>query len=114
MEKLINAKVDVAVFGQKVASFIYNFIYNPESPLSEEEQIYSNLGMTVSSTEEYVRKVYVLRTIDGKYIGENFDLFETFCRRVKQFATRVDAIKWCEATMSKAQIRELTIHEEQV
>ena len=114
MEKLINAKVDVADFGQKVASFIYNFIYNPESPLPEEEQIYSNLGITVSSTEEYVRKVYVLRTIDGKYIGESFDLFETFCRRVKQFATRVDAIKWCEATMSEAQIRELTIHEEQV
>ena len=110
MEKLINAKVHVADFGQKVVSFIYN----PESPLSEEEQIYSNLGMTVSSTEEYVRKVYVLRTIDGKYIGESFDLFETFCSRVKQFATRVDAIMWCEATMSEAQIRELTIHEEQV
>lgn len=110
MEKLINAKVHVADFGQKVVSFIYN----PESPLSEEEQIYSNLGMTVSSTEEYVRKVYVLRTIDGKYIGESFDLFETFCSRVKQFVTRVDAIKWCEATMSEAQIRELTIHEEQV
>lgn len=114
MEKLINAKVDVADFGQKVASFIYNFIYNPESPLSEEEQIYSNLGITVSGAEEYIRKVYVLRTIDGKYIGESFDLFETFCSRVKQFATRVDAIKWCEATMSEAQIRELTIHEEQV
>ena len=110
MEKLINAKVHVADLGQKVVSFIYN----PDSPLSEEEQTYSNLGMTVSSTEEYVRKVYVLRTIDGKYIGESFDLFETFCNRVKQFATRVDAIKWCEATMSEAQIRELTIHEEQV
>lgn len=110
MEKLINAKVHVADLGRKVVSFIYN----PDSPLSEEEQIYSNLGMTVSSTEEYVRKVYVLRTIDGKYVGESFDLFETFCSRVKQFATRVDAIKWCEATMSEAQIRELTIHEEQV
>lgn len=110
MEKLINAKVHVADLGQKVVSFIYN----PDSPLSEEEQIYSNLGMTVSNTEEYVRKVYVLRTIDGKYIGESFDLFETFCNRVKQFATRVDAIKWREATMSEAQIRELTIHEEQV
>ena len=110
MEKLINAKVHVADLGQKVVSFIYI----PDSPLSEEEQIYSNLGMNVSSTEEYVRKVYVLRTIDGKYIGESFDLFETFCSRVKQFATRVDAVKWCEATMSEAQIRELTIHEEQV
>lgn len=110
MEKLINAKVYVADLGQKTVSFVYNL----ESPLSEEEQIYSNLGMTVSSTVEYIRKVYVLRTIDGKYVGESFDLFESFCSRVKQFATRVDAIKWCELTMSEAQIRELTIHEEQV
>lgn len=110
MEKLINAKVYVADLGQKTVSFVYNL----ESPLSEEEQIYSNLGMSVSSTEDYIRKVYVLRTVNGKYIGENFDFFEAFCSRVKKFATRVDAIKWCESTMSEAQIRELTIHEEQV
>lgn len=110
MKKRIDVKVHIEDLGQKSISFVYD----SESPLSEEEQIYSNLGMTVSSAEEYIRKVYVFRTVDGKYIGENFDLFETFCRRVKQFATRVDAIKWCEATMSEAQIRELTIHEEQV
>lgn len=110
MKKRIDVKVHIEDLGQKSISFVYD----SESPLSKEEQIYSNLGMTVSSAEEDIRRVYVLRTISGKYIGKNFDLLESFCSKVKQFATRVDAIKWCELTMSEAQIRELTIHEEQV
>lgn len=110
MKKRIDAKVQVEDLGQKSISFIYD----SESSLSKEEQIYSNLGMVVFSAEEDVRKVYVLHTIGGKYIGEKFDLLDSFCKEVKQFPTRVDAVKWCEATMSERQIRELTIREEQV
>lgn len=67
MKKRINAKVHVEDLGQKSISFIYD----SEPPLSKEEQIYSNLGMVVFSTEEDVRKVYVLRTIGGQYVGKN-------------------------------------------